>query len=176
MAASQAAFDDFEEHGESAAPRKHLRVYAYGVARNRLAESAKRFRLPLTVVDSLEEANALLTLKNFYRRRPRLVADAEQSGIPIYVLRSNTVSQMEDFLVDVFDVQKREGGDDPLAVALREAQEGIAQVLQGRREIVDLPPQKASIRRQQHELVRQADLMSHSYGKEPERHVRIYRE
>jgi stage III sporulation protein SpoIIIAA len=176
MAAPAAAFDDIEEHSESATPRKHLRVYAYGVARNRLAESAKRFRLPLTVVDSLEEANALLTLKNFYRRRPRLVADAEQSGIPIYVLRSNTVSQMEDFLVDVFDVQKREGGDDPLAVALREAQEGIAQVLQGRREIVDLPPQKASIRRQQHELVRQADLMSHSYGKEPERHVRIYRE
>jgi hypothetical protein len=143
---------------------------------HRLAESAKRFRLPLTVVDSLEEANALLTLKNFYRRRPRLVSDAEQRGIPIYVLRSNTVSQMEDFLVDVFDIQKREGGDDPLAVALRDAQDGIAQVLQGRREIVDLPPQKASIRRQQHELVRQANLMSHSYGKEPERHVRIYRE
>jgi stage III sporulation protein SpoIIIAA len=174
--ASAVDLDDAESYEEPSSMRKHLRVYAYGVARNRLAESAKRFRLPLTVVDSLEEANALLTLKNFYRRRPRLVADAEQRGIPIYVLRSNTVSQMEDFLVDVFDVQKREGSDDPLAVALRDAQDGIAQVLQGRREIVDLPPQKASIRRQQHELVRQANLMSHSYGKEPERHVRIYRE
>lgn len=171
--------EEIEEKAESATPRKPLRVYAYGVARNRLSESAKRFKLPLTVVDAVEEADALLTLKNFYRRRPRLVSDAEQRGIPIYVLRSNTVSQMEDFLVDVFNVQNaglREGGADPLARALHDAQEGINAVLGGRREIVDLSPQKASIRRQQHELVRQSNLMSHSYGKEPERHVRIYRE
>ncbi len=150
-----------------------LRVYAYGVARNRLIESARRFRLPLTVVDSLEEADALLTLKNFYRRRPRLVSDAEQRGIPIYVIRSNTVTQMEDFLVDVFNMQM--GASDPLARALREAEEGIQAVLNGAQSI-ELQPQKASIRRQQHELVRQANLMSHSYGREPDRRVRIYRE
>jgi hypothetical protein len=126
------------------------------------------------VVDAVEDADALLTLKNFYRRRPRLVADAEQRGIPIYVLRSNTVSQMEDFLVDVFELQRKEG-DDPLAKALHEAQEAIQEVVNGAQSM-DLAPQKASIRRQQHELIRQANLMSHSYGKEPERHVRIYRE
>jgi stage III sporulation protein SpoIIIAA len=173
-------FDEPEQRIEAApAPRKSLRVYAYGVARNRLIESARRFKLPLSVVDTLEEADALLTLKNFYRRRPRLVSDAEQRGIPIYVIRSNTVSQMEDFLVDVFDVQTRGGGsdnNDPLALAMRDAQEGIRRVLEGRSDVVDLSPQKASIRRQQHELVRQANLMSHSYGKEPDRHVRIYRE
>jgi hypothetical protein len=150
-------------------------VYAYGVARNRLIESARRFRLPLTVVDSLGEADALLTLKNFYRRRPRLVSDAEQRGIPIYVIRSNTVTQMEDFLVDVFGIQQQTGNGDPLSRALREAQDGIQAVLSGA-DSFELQPQKASIRRQQHELVRQANLLSHSYGKEPERRVRIYRE
>jgi len=152
---------------------KPLRVYAYGVARNRLIESARRFKLPLSVSDSLEESDALLTLKNFYRRRPRLVSDAEQRGIPIYVIRSNTVTQMEDFLVDVFEVQMN--ANDPLGRALRDAQEGIDAILNGAA-IVDLMAQKASIRRQQHEIVRQANLTSHSYGKEPERHVRIYRE
>jgi stage III sporulation protein SpoIIIAA len=152
-----------------------VRVYAYGVARNRLIESARRFRLPLTVVDSLGEADALLTLKNFYRRRPRLVSDAEQRGIPIYVIRSNTVTQMEDFLVDVFGIQQQTGNGDPLSRALREAQDGIQAVLSGA-DSFELQPQKASIRRQQHELVRQANLLSHSYGKEPERRVRIYRE
>ncbi len=162
--------------GASTSPtsQKMLRVYAYGVARNRLIESARRFRLSLSVVDSLNEADALLTLKNFYRRRPRLVSDAEQRGIPIYVLRSNTVTQMEDFLVDLFGIKMDQ--DDPLARAMREAQEGIDTVLTGAASAVDLQPQKSSIRRQQHEMVRQANLMSHSYGKEPERYVRIYRE
>jgi len=127
------------------------------------------------VVDTLEEANVLLTLKNFYRRRPRLVSDAEQSGIPIYVLRSNTVTQIEDFLVDLFQLEVEQvDQDNPLERAIREAQEGIQAILNGS-PAVDLSPQKASIRRQQHELARKANLLSHSYGKEPERHVRIYR-
>ena len=150
-----------------------LKIVPYGVARNRLLESAKRLRVPLAVVDRIDEADALLTLKNFYRRRPRQIVDAEARGVPIYVLRSNTVTQMEDFLVDVFEVQLNE--NDPLALALREARDGIERVRNGTDQI-DLAPQKASIRRQQHELARQADLISHSYGQEPERYVRIYRE
>ncbi len=31
-------------------------------------------------------------------------------------------------------------------------------------------------RRLEHEMARQAELVSHSYGKEPRRHVRIFRE
>jgi predicted RNA-binding protein Jag len=41
---------------------------------------------------------------------------------------------------------------------------------------IDLSPQNAYIRRRQHQIVRQANLISHSYGKEPRRRVRIYRE
>jgi hypothetical protein len=150
-----------------------IRVYPYGIARNRLIESARRFRLSLRVVDALEDADVLLTLKNFYRRRPRLISDAERSGVPIYVLRSNTVTQIEDFLVDFFDLALEV--NNPLERALRETQEAI-QAVMGGAAAVDLAPQKASIRRQQHELVREANLLSHSYGKEPDRHVRIYRE
>jgi predicted RNA-binding protein Jag len=32
------------------------------------------------------------------------------------------------------------------------------------------------VRRLQHEMARQYELTSHSYGKEPRRHVRIFRE
>jgi predicted RNA-binding protein Jag len=41
---------------------------------------------------------------------------------------------------------------------------------------VDLPAGPAMVRRIQHELARDAELVSHSYGKEPRRHVRIFRE
>ena len=41
---------------------------------------------------------------------------------------------------------------------------------------VDVRPRPSYIRRQQHELARQANLISHSYGREPRRRVRIYRD
>jgi stage III sporulation protein SpoIIIAA len=152
-----------------------LQVYPYGIARNRLIDSAHTFNVPLRVVDTLKEADVLLTLKNFYRRRPRLVVDAEQRGIPIYVLRSNTVAQIEDFLIDYFNLDFDQEDDHQLSRALREVDEAIDAVLAGD-EAVDLSPQKASIRRQQHEIVRRAKLSSHSYGKEPQRHLRIFRD
>jgi hypothetical protein len=132
--------------------------------------------VPLRVVDTLKEADVLLTLKNFYRRSPRLVVDAEQKGIPIYVLRSNTVTQIEDFLIDYFNLDFNQEDDHQLSRALREVDEAIDTVLAGSNETVDLSPQKASIRRQQHEIVRRANLSSHSYGKEPQRHLRIFRD
>jgi predicted RNA-binding protein Jag len=56
-----------------------------------------------------------------------------------------------------------------------ETQQAISAVLNGER-WVDLPPGTALVRRLQHELARNAELVSHSYGKEPRRHVRIFRE
>ncbi len=41
---------------------------------------------------------------------------------------------------------------------------------------VELQPAPSSIRRLQHQMARDANLVSHSYGKEPNRRVRIYRE
>jgi len=169
----QSEAENGEIKSKGGTPPRMQNVYPYGIARNRLIESARRFKLPLTVVDSLEQASVLVTLKNFYRRRPKLVADAENHGVSIYVLRTNTVSQIEDFLMDLFDMEiQGQGG--LVDRAMREVHEGIEAVLGGA-DSIDLSPQKASIRRQQHELVRQANLFSHSYGKEPERHIRIYR-
>jgi stage III sporulation protein SpoIIIAA len=81
-----------------------LHVYAYGVARNRMISSARRMRLPLIVEEDLGNAQAIVTLKNYYRRRPKLIVDAERRGTPIYVLRANTNSQMEDLLATLFHV------------------------------------------------------------------------
>ena len=54
-------------------------------------------------------------------------------------------------------------------------QTAINMVMNGER-YVDLAPASAAIRRMQHEMARQAELTSHSYGKDPNRRVRIYRE
>jgi predicted RNA-binding protein Jag len=41
---------------------------------------------------------------------------------------------------------------------------------------VDLPPATANIRKVQHEMAKEAQLVSQSYGREPNRRVRIFRE
>ena len=149
---------------------KPVKIYPYGVARNRLQRAAQRMRVPINIVDQLGQSEVLVTTKSFYRKRPRLVADAERRGLPIYVLRANTVAQMEDCLNDIFGLD-----DDPLRRALEEAREAIRQVREGAPE-VELAPQNAFIRRQQHELARAARLHSYSVEQEPYRRVRICQE
>jgi hypothetical protein len=121
-------------------------------------------------VDELEEADAVITLRSYYRKRPKPIADAERYGIPIYVIRSNTISKMEDCLTSIFGIE----AEDSFAMAMREAKDAISRVLSGIRS-VELSPQNAYIRRLQHQMASEANLSSKSYGKEPRRRVRIFR-
>ena len=43
--------------------------------------------------ERINEADALFTLRTYYRKRPQVIADAERRGIPMYVLRNNTASR-----------------------------------------------------------------------------------
>jgi hypothetical protein len=153
------------------APTRALRVYAYGVGRNRLRQAARTLHLPVDMVDELGRADAVITLKNYYRRRPQPLNEAERRGVPIYVLRANTVEQMESCLADIFGLDV--AALDPMAIALRETEDAIRKVLSGQRS-VDLSPRNSYVRRLQHEMVRQANLVSHSYGRDPRRHVRVF--
>lgn len=150
-----------------------LTIYAYGVAKNRLLQASKRLNVPLNVTEEFTEAQAVVTMKQYYRSRPKQVVDAERRGMPIYVLRANTVSQMENFLVDVFNLQGRE--HDPFGMAMLEAENAIARIRKGE-VVVDLAPQASHVRTQQHRMARDAHLVSRSHGQEPQRYVRIYRE
>ncbi len=152
---------------------KTVRIFAYGVGQNRLRTAAKSLNVSIEIVDELRLADIVMTLKNYYRQQPQPIADAERRNIPIYVLRSNTATQMEQCLVDVFQMS-----DQPVNTfdtAMRETQDAIQRVLNGA-DVAELRPQSATVRSQQHQLARAANLISHSYGREPHRRVRIFRE
>jgi hypothetical protein len=78
---------------------------------------------------------------------------------------------MESCLADIYGLSVTDF--DPLTIALRETEAAIRKVLSGEKS-ADLTPQNSYIRRQQHEMARQFNLVSHSYGRDPHRHVRIY--
>jgi nucleoside-triphosphatase THEP1 len=153
---------------------KPVKVYAYGVARNRLQQAAKRLGVPAIIVRDVSEADALVTLRTYYRNRQQTVVEAEQRGMPVYVLRANTIAQVEQFLGDLYNLSATPLRDNMEDIR-SETQQAIAAVLNGER-WVDLPPGPSLVRRLQHEMARGAELVSHSYGKEPRRHVRIFRE
>lgn len=152
-----------------------IRVYPYGVARNRLMQAARRLGAPVVVVNDIGEADILVTLRSYFRKRERTIVDAEQRDLPIYVLRANTVNQMQQLLSDVFNLSVDSAPETGMEPVVRETQQAIQSVLNGER-WVEMPPAVSAIRRLQHQMARQANLVSHSYGKEPFRRVRIYRE
>ncbi|HVU15256.1 MAG TPA: R3H domain-containing nucleic acid-binding protein, partial [Phototrophicaceae bacterium] len=151
---------------------KPVSVYAYGVARNRLYQASRRLHVPLVLTDDAGQSDMIVTLKNYYRRRPKLIVDAERRGTPIFVLRANTITQMENFLMDVFQKEEPRGSDDPFGDAMRETEQAITQV-RGGEAFVDLAPRPSNIRRRQHEMAHHARLESESFGDEPQRRVRI---
>jgi stage III sporulation protein SpoIIIAA len=157
------------------APLQTVRVYPYGVARDRLIQAAKRLGVPALIAKDAGEADVMVTLRSYYRDRQQAIMQAEHRGMPIFVLRANTISQMEQFLSDLFNLSEMVPGTAELETVKLQTQAAIAAVLNGER-WVDLPPGPATERRLQHELARDAELVSHSYGKEPRRHVRIFRE
>ncbi|OGO39316.1 MAG: AAA family ATPase [Chloroflexi bacterium RBG_16_57_11] len=166
------------DNGSSGRDRSSLqtvRIYPYGVARNRLSQAARRLGVPALIVDEAGDANVLVTLRAYYRKRQRTITEAEQRNVPIYVLRSNTVNQMLQFLGDLFNLYADESGEAGMDTALQETRAAINAVMNGER-WVELQPAASSIRRVQHQMARDANLVSHSYGKEPNRRVRIYRE
>lgn len=153
---------------------KPSKLYVFGINRARLAQMAKEMHLDMDIVDNLHDASIFVTSKNYYRRKPQKVRDAENTNLPIYVLKSNTPPQMRQLLSTIYP---RVGADktENFTLALGEAEEAVAQVKEGQ-EAVELSPQSAYIRRLQHLIAQRSNLASRSLGKDPERRVRIYKE
>ncbi len=155
----------------SRSPGKAARIYAYGVSQKRVEQAAHELQLPVEMTKDVHQARAVITLKNYYRKKPSAVQEAEELGIPVYVLKSNTLVQVQQCLANLFELDT---SPDPVAAALAETQDAIDHVLTQER-AVELTPQNAYIRRLQHEMAEKYNLASRSEGKEPYRRVRIYR-
>jgi hypothetical protein len=115
-----------------------------------------------------DEADVVMTLKNEYKQKTPMLREAEERGMPIYVLKSNTILQMQASLTSLFSLEV-----DPREAALRETEEAIG-IVMSRSEPVELSPQNAYIRRLQHQMAERANLVSRSRGREPYRRVRLY--
>ncbi|MGI8968190.1 MAG: R3H domain-containing nucleic acid-binding protein [Chloroflexota bacterium] len=153
-----------------------LRIYPFGVGRNRLEQAAREMRVPVSATNDVLDADLVLTLKNYYRTKPEQLRVAESQGIPIHVLKSNTVAQMQQWLAGVFNItgERRDANRrDADTEALVEAEQAVGEVLE-RSRTIELAPQNAHIRRLQHQVAERYNVGSRSRGKEPNRRVKFF--
>jgi stage III sporulation protein SpoIIIAA len=153
---------------ESIPKREDFRIHLFGINRAKLEEAAREKGISLEITNDLKGSNLLLTAKNYYRRKPQKIRDAEMAGIPIYAVKSNNVPQLRQCLDTIYKTHK----DISINSAIEEAEKAIYQVKEGKGPI-ELSPQNAYIRRLQHLLAERHSLASHSLGKEPKRRVQI---
>ncbi len=177
---------------------KSMRVYPFGVNRDRLADAARMLRVPVVITANEREADAIITIKNYYKRQPERLQQAEQDRKLIIILKNNTVTQMQHALAHIFDIplansaegdsegdESDEGSsesglptgefDDPTKRAMLETEDAIHQVLNKGLTTAELAPANAYIRRLQHQMATRYNLISRSRGKEPQRRVKIFR-
>jgi stage III sporulation protein SpoIIIAA len=145
-----------------------LRVLPQGISRKRLEQAIRELQLPVIIARDVDEADVVMTIRSEYKQKTPMVREAEERAMPIYVLKTNTIPQMQASLTSIFALEV-----DPRDAALRETEEAIGLVL-GRAEAVELSPQNAYIRRLQHQMAERANLVSRSRGREPYRRVRLY--
>ena len=160
-----------------------IRVFLFGIGRDKLEAASSESGVSVEMVNELRRADAVLTTKTHYRRGSQLVRIAEASGTPVYVLRKNTVPQIQEFLRTLAKEHGRvPAGPKPseedykvvLEQAMQEAEEAAQRVLGGEPSI-QLSPQRSYVRRLQHLLGNRYNVASTSRGREPSRSVMFYR-
>ena len=168
------AADDDDRPRTNGAPRarsggrdRSMTLFPFGVSRKRFEQAVRELGVPVNVGREMEESDAVITLRNYYRRKPSVLREAESSGIPVYVLKNNTILQIQNMLASLFDLEV-----DPREAALRETEEAIG-IAHASGRPIELAPQNAYIRRLQHEMAERNNLMSRSRGNEPHRRVEL---
>ena len=158
-----------------AAPLKSVSILPYGINKGKLLQAVRGINAPIDVVADLNRADILLTTKNYYRRSTQALQLAEQRGKPVYVLRKNTLAQIQQFVQALTrkqsqDTQMNEEHSD----AIDEAERAASRLDEGEVQ-VKLNPRAAYIRHLQHKVANRRGVYSSSEGREPNRHVVMYR-
>ena len=155
---------------EAMDPPRALRIFPYAISEERLERAILSTRVPASVARTPRDANLILTLRTYSKRQPPKLRDALAHDLPVHMLRNSSAAQIEDFLLETASRHglaeapaERPRGEENLEAAVRAVVE--------RGESVELRPQPAATRRQQHAFAERCGIGSISRGREPHRRV-----
>ncbi len=155
--------------------KEFKKIYIYAVSRTVLDKVLERLNLHAEITRNIEEADIVIVHKAFAKSGTKILSIANDYKLPIYYVRSNSMSQVQKVVKEalhITDSETLQGYYDDAERALDEVKAAIQKIMEGA-DKVELQPQNQQIRKLQHELVEQHNLSSESVGEEPQRHLRI---
>ncbi|MFH0702931.1 MAG: AAA family ATPase [bacterium] len=154
------------------------RIYIYAVSRTIVDKVTERFNLNVEVTRNIDEADLILSHKGYAKNSAKILNIAKNYSLPVYLVKSNTMPQIQKVLKEIFNIQDMPGDEiktayfDETEAALQEVKSAVYKVLNGASEI-ELEPRKPQIRKLQLELIEQHNLKSISIGEEPNKRLRV---
>ncbi len=152
-----------------------VRVFPYGVSRSRLERAIRTLRVSAIISKDLKDADAIIALKANYRKEPAKLQEGISRNIPTYVIKSNTYVQIETVLREIYRMPIELSEED---IAVQSAEEAIEEIVgdaTGGLNSLELAPQNSFLRRLQHQIAENYNMISESIGVEPNRRVKISR-
>lgn len=162
--------------------KKHKKIYIYAVSRSIVDKIIERLDIDAEIVRNVEDADFVIAHKNFAKGGTRILATANEYRLPVFFVRTNSMSQIQKVLKDALNltqepqyVENHRDYKDETELALDETKAAIAKIFEGA-ESVELQPQNQNIRKLQHELVEAHNLSSVSIGEGEHRHLKVFKE
>jgi len=153
-----------------------IRIFTYGVSRKHMERAIHNLRVSARMVPDMESADIVLTLKSQEKKKPLRLREVQKNGMPVYVIKSNTITQIENFLRGIFPdsafnrkaVNAERVSNE--SAAEKEAEKAVIEIYKTGVSI-ELSPQNANLRRLQHEFINRQGLTTESRGRTPNRRV-----
>ena len=168
------------------AREQKLQVLCCGLSRQRLEEAVRCHGWPVKAVDDLACADVLLSVRQGLGRQPELRRQAREAGVPILVIKSDSLAQVERALERLLNRQPLSGRDqeperasghpdpgDALA-ALEECRLAVEQIVMPEGRPVELLPRNENVLQMQADLVARYSLQSDVYGSSDQRRLRVF--
>ncbi len=160
-----------------------LRLYCCGVSPQLLEQVVRSRQLPVQRASQVEDADAVLSLRQQLGREPQVRSQALERHVPILVIKADTLPQIQR---GVERLLRRRGGDgaaastDPASApddahgAMEECRLAVEQVVLPLGRPVELLPRSPSVRRIQADQVNGYGLRSAEFGSDDLRWLRVF--
>jgi hypothetical protein len=167
------------------APAQALRVFCAGVSEALAEQAIRSRRLAVQLSDAVEEADAVLAVRQQLGREPQVRRSAQAAAVPILVIKADTLPQILRGLERLLQRRDPDGpaaepdalstshGDDELA-ALEECRLAVEQLVLPQGQPVELLPRSPRVRRLQAELAAHYQLATAEFGSGGQQRLRIF--
>jgi hypothetical protein len=157
-------------------------VHGAGIPAGLLEQVVRSRALPVQVVGSVEAADVVLSVRQHLGHDPQVRRQARELGVPILVIKSTALPQLQRALRRLVERHGRSGspappqplaGDDPHG-AMEECRLAVEQVVLATGQPVELLPRSEAIRRMQAELAARYRLRTAVFGRGEQQRLRVF--